>query len=106
MAFIIMTLYKWDIRVPCDLQINVKVKINVRASMTDDTHKHIHGLSNQTYGRHTLLEYKVVDVGGMLRNGNVWVRNKGNVHLKASIANTDYDGSKTAGECGIFQLFG
>jgi hypothetical protein len=29
----------------------------------------------------------------------------GNENLKATIPNTDYDRSKTTGECGIFQLF-
>jgi hypothetical protein len=35
----------------------------------------------------------------------IW-KNKGTDNLKASIPVTDYDRSETAGECGIFQLFG
>jgi hypothetical protein len=31
---------------------------------------------------------------------------EGDENLKATIPNTDYDRSKTAGECGIFQIFG
>jgi hypothetical protein len=31
---------------------------------------------------------------------------QGNENLKATIATTDYDISKTTGECGIFQPFG
>jgi hypothetical protein len=32
-------------------------------------------------------------------------KNYGNENLKATNPNTNYDISKTAGECGIFQLF-
>ena len=42
----------------------------------------------------------------MLRNGNECVENWGNENLKATIPNTDYDRSKTAGECGILSYFG
>jgi len=30
-------------------------------------------------------------------------KNQGNENLKVTIPNTDYDRSKTTGECGIFQ---
>jgi len=32
--------------------------------------------------------------------------NQGEENLKENIPNTDFDRSKTTGECGIFQLFG
>lgn len=33
-------------------------------------------------------------------------KNESNENIMANIPNTDHDRSKTAGECGIFQLFG
>jgi len=33
-------------------------------------------------------------------------KNYGDENMKATISNTNYDRSKTLGECGIFQKFG
>jgi hypothetical protein len=42
----------------------------------------------------------------MLWNDNECGKNSGNENIKETIHNTDYDRSKTTGECGILQLFG
>jgi hypothetical protein len=42
----------------------------------------------------------------LIWNGNECGKNYGNENLEATIPNIDYDRTKTAGECGIFQLFG
>ena len=42
----------------------------------------------------------------MLWNGTECGKNYGNGNLKATILNRVYDRSKTAVECGMFQLFG
>jgi hypothetical protein len=38
--------------------------------------------------------------------GNECGKNYSDENLRAAIPSVDYDRSKTAGECGIFQLFG
>jgi len=42
----------------------------------------------------------------MLWNGNERGKNYSDENFRAAIPNIEYDRSKKAGECGIFQLFG
>ena len=56
-----------------------------------------------------VLQNVIVTVMGgswnMLWNGSECEKDQGIENLKAAIPITDYDRSKTTGECGIFKLF-
>jgi len=49
---------------------------------------------------------RLIEIGRWPWNGNECGKNYGDESLKAIITNTDNDTSKTAGEWGLFQLFG